>query len=347
MKVKDNGIFEGTKENLNMDISPKETEDKTDKTEKDLEKSDEIKNKKSEEEKIIKTIYENDKMKENKMNKINEKENNKEIKEDKNQMNIKNCINKIDLDNNLIVLNKKNLKEINVINKENTKKNKISQKKGEIINIYGNNKFYYTNKDIANTINKSYDIYNKKINNSYENSGKIQYNMKFPNDVIEKFFERKKSKKKENKDNNNYINSFGCNPLERLKEIQEKLNDAPPVSKNNKITVKKFKTSQKKLKEEDYKIQNYIKLFPVFNTIEGKIFKSNQFYYYNRIYDDKNNYYIKKKKISNGKNKMSEEIEKEKDESEEDTIDRHNKKKFINKKRNKSKNKENKNQCEV
>ena len=196
MKVKDNGIFGGAKENLNMDISPKETDDKTYIADKNLEKSDEIINKKSEDEKIINQINDNDKMIENKMNKINDKENNKEIKEDKYQINLKNCINKIDLDKNLIVLNKNNLKEINLLNKENIKKNKTSQKKGEIINIYANNKFYYTNKDITNTINKSYDIYTKKINNSYENFGKIQYNMKFPNEVIEKFFERKKIRKK-------------------------------------------------------------------------------------------------------------------------------------------------------
>ena len=98
------------------------------------------------------------------------------------------------------------------------------------------------------------------------------------------------------------------------------------------------------LKEEDSKIQNYIKFFPVFNSIDQKIFKSNQFFYYNRIYDDKNNYY---NKINNNKNKMKEETAKEKDESEEDTINRHIKKKFVNKKRNRSKNKENKNNCEI
>ena len=235
---------------------------------------------------------------------------------------------------------------MNVINKEINKRNQTTQKKGEIINIFGNNKFYYTNKDIYNTINKSYDIYTKKIENTYENSGNIKYNMNFPNELIEKFFERKKSNKKENKDNNPF-NLFGYNPLERLKEIQEQINDSPPNSKNTKISVKQFKINQKKLKEEDCKIQNYIKLFPVFNSPEHKIFKYNQFYYYNRIYEDKNNYYNKKRKSSNNKNKIKEEIEKEKEESEEDTIKRHIKKKFINKKRNKSKTKENKNCSEI
>ena len=173
--------------------------------------------------------------------KINEIENNK------NEVKLKNCVDKIDLDKNLIVLNKKNLKEMNMINKEINKKNQLIHKKGEIINIYGNNKFYYTNQDITNTINKSYGFFSKNLESQDENFGKIKYNIKFPNDVIEKFFERKKIKKKENKDNNNYyINSFGNNPLERLKEIQEKLNDPAPTTKNTKITLKQFKTNQKK-----------------------------------------------------------------------------------------------------
>ena len=239
---------------------------------------------------------------------------------------------------------------MSAINKETTKRNPATQKKGEIINIFENNKFYYTNKDIYNTIHKSYDIYTKKIENPIETSGNIKNNMNFPKEVIEKFFERKKNNKKENKDNTPF-NLFGYNPLERLKEIQEKLNESPPCAKNSKISVKQFKINQKKLKEEDIKIQNYIKLFPVFNSPDNKIFKYNQFYIYNRIYEDKNNYYNKKRKNCNNKNKIKEEIEKDKDkdkdESEEDTIKRHIKKKFINKKRNKSKTKDNKNCSDV
>ena len=138
------------------------------------------------------------------------------------------------------------------------------------------------------------------------------------------------------------MNSFGINPLERLKEIQEKLNDAPPTSKNSKISIKQFKTNQRKLKEEDYKIQNYIKLFPVFNCPENNIFKINQYYYYNRINDDKNNNKNKNIKIKEKANKENEEIQ-------ENIVDKQakNKNKFINKKRNKSKNKDNKNYCEV
>ena len=357
MKEDDNGIFMSKKENLNSDTSPKETEDKSDISDKNSQKSEGTIENKIEEPKIKNEEQDKNKMRQkSEIKGINNKEkvknikiikligNNKEIKNDKNQINLKNCINKIDLDKNLIVLNKSNLKEINVTKKELNKKNKTTSKKGEIINIFANNKFYYTNKDINNTINKSYDIYTKKFENSNEIFGSIKFNMKFPNDVIEKFFERKKNKKKENKDNNNYINSFGVNPLERLKEIQEKINDEPPTIKNGKLTIKQFKTNQKKLKEEDSKIQNYIKFFPVFNSIDQKIFKSNQFYYYNRINDDKNNYY---NKFHNNKNKVKEEIDKEKEESEEDTINRHIKKKFVNKKRNRSKNKENKNNCEI
>ena len=178
--------------------------------------------------------------------------------------------------------------------------------------------------------------------------------MKFPNEVIEKFFERKKNKKKEkeNKDNELYMNSFGINPLERLKEIQEKLNDAPPTSKNSKISIKQFKTNQRKLKEEDYKIQNYIKLFPVFNCPENNIFKINQYYYYNRINDDKNVNICKNSSFNNNKNKnikIKEKANKENEEIQENIVDKQakNKNKFINKKRNKSKNKDNKNYCEV
>ena len=336
MKEKDNGITILAKENCDNRISPKETDDRSDISDKNSLKNEEISCTKNED----------------KNNKIEEQNDNRlkinEIENNKNEVKLKNCVDKIDLDKNLIVLNKKNLKEMNTINKEINKKNQLIHKKGEIINIYGNNKFYYTNQDITNTINKSYGFFSKNLESQDDNFGKIKYNIKFPNDVIEKFFERKKIKKKENKDNNNYyINSFGNNPLERLKEIQEKLNDPAPTTKNTKITLKQFKTNQKKLKEEDYKIQNYIKFFPVFNCPEHKIFKLNEFFYYNRIYDDKNNYYNKKPKNNNSKNKIKEEVEKEKDESEEDTIDRHIKKKFINKKRNKSKNKENKNYCEV
>ena len=360
MKEKDNGIS-----GLQLKISennapPIEIESKFPSNDKITEKSEGIANKKSEDQnQIIKDqnqkniqqnedidlLVEKNQLKDNKIKKLSDNEKNKEIKTDKNQLKVKNGINKIDMENNLIVLNKKNLKELNGINKEINKKNQIGQKKGEAINIFGNKKFYYTNKDINNTINKSYDIYTKKIENLYENSGTIISNMNFPSDVIEKFFERKKSNKKENKESN-YFNLFGNNPLERLKEIQEKINDSPPT-KNGKIGIKQFKTNQKKLKDEDCKIQNYLKLFPVFNCPELKIFKFNQFYYYNRIYEDKNNYYNKKRKNNINKNKTKEEIEKEKDESEEDTINRINKKKFINKKRNKSKNKESKNYCEV
>ena len=271
-----------------------------------------------------------------------------------------NCINKIDLEKNLIVINKDSLKEINSLNKEIMKKNNSSQKqkKGEIINIFSNNKFYYTHKDITNAINKSYGIYKKNIENGLNDDNFIQIknNSKFPNELIEKFFERKKIRKKEfNKDNDLLMNSFGINPLERLKEIQEKMKDTFPNSKNNKISIKQFKTNQRKLKEEDYKIQKYIKLFPVFNCPENNIFKYNQFYYYNRINDDKNINLFKNTSLNtnnnnkNKKNKIKEKIIKEKDENDEDTIERHtkNKNKFINKKRNKSKNKENKNNSDV
>ena len=361
MKEKDNGISDIQTENSNINVSAKELESKFDLIEKISEKTIEMSNKKDEEQRKktedqiknsieqredIALINGKNKIKNGKLLIINENSNNKEIKSERNQLKSKNCINKIDLDKNIIVLNKKNLKELNASNKEINKKSQTAQKKGEIINIFGNNKFYYTNKDINNTISKSYDIYTKKIEYSYENSGNIKYNLNFPNEIIEKFFERKKNKKKENKDNIP-LNLFGDNPLERLKEIQEKLNDSPPTSKNSKISVKQFKINQKKLKEEDYKIQNYIKLFPVFNSPEHKIFKFNQFYYYNRIYDDKNNYYNKKSKNRDNKNKIKEEIEKEKEESEDDTIKRHIKKKFINKKRNKSKNKGNKNYSEA
>ena len=100
-------------------------------------------------------------------------------------------------------------------------------------------------------------------------------------------------------------------------------------------------------------LQKYIKSFHVFNCPESKIFKLNQYYTFNKITEDKNiniiNNVLNKsiKKNNSYSMEIKEEEEKEekynknkmKDDSEEETINRYFKKKMINKKRSKSKNK--------
>ena len=101
MKEKDNGITILAKENCDNRISPKETEDRSDISDKNSLKNEEILCSKNED----------------KNNKIEEQNDNRlkidEIENNKNEVKLKNCVDKIDLDKNLIVLNKKNLIKIN------------------------------------------------------------------------------------------------------------------------------------------------------------------------------------------------------------------------------------------
>ena len=183
-----------------------------------------------------------------------------------------------------------------------------------------------------------------------DNFDQIEYNSKFPNEIIENFFEKKRNKNKE-KSNYNCTISFGNNPLEKIKDIQNSLIEPPPPLKNIKITNKQFKINQKNLKEQNILLQKYIKSFPVLNCPESKIFKLNQYYYFNKINDDKNinnfNFFnndFNKNIKNNFNNKIKQEEDeinknKDKEESEEETINRHIKKKFLSKKRIKSKSK--------
>lgn len=163
---------------------------------------------------------------------------------------------------------------------------------------------------------------------------------------------KKKRNKNKEKNNYNYTISFGNNPLEKIKDIQNSLIEPPPPPKNIKITNKQFKINQKNLKEQNILLQKYIKSFPVLNCPESKIFKLNQYYYFNKINDDKNinnfnNFFnndFNKNIKNNFNNKIKQESDdinknKDKEESEEETINRHIKKKFLSKKRIKNKNK--------
>jgi hypothetical protein len=271
----------------------------------------------------------------NSKNKFNN--NNNSIKNDFNKSNNKNCINNIDFDKNIITINKQNLKELNNINKEIKieKKNELTSKKGEIINIYVNEKFNY-NKDISNLIKTSFEyIAGNNFYSSFEDYEQIKSNSLFPNEIIKKFLEKKSNKNKE-KNDYNYFSSFGNNPLQTLKDIQNNLIEQYSSQKNNKMNIKQFKTNQKYLKEQNILLQNYIKTLPVLNCPESKIFKLNQYYLFNKIIDDKNINIINKVCHKNIKSNNYYNNNKEKEESEEETIDRHIKKKFINKKRNSS-----------
>ena len=115
------------------------------------------------------------------------------------------------------------------------------------------------------------------------------------------------------------------------------------------MTQKQYKLNQKNLKDQNILLQKYIKSFPVLNCPESKIFKFNQYYCFNKSNEEKtinifNNGFNKNLKKNNSYNNEIKEEEKNnknkiKDDSEEETINRHIKKKLINSKRSKSKNK--------
>ena len=252
------------------------------------------------------------------------------VKNEINDLNIKNGINNIDFDKNIIIINKKDLKNI-CKEIKNEKKNEFI-KKGEIINIIINENTNY-NKDLNNSIKTSYEFFSHNFSDSFDNSGQLKSNCEFPNEVIEKFFEKKRNKK----NNYNYILSFGSNPLESMKEVQNNILSSSNTQKNSKISAKQNKINMKNLKEKNIHLQNYIKSFPVLNCPDTKIFKFNKNYFFNKINDNKiknNLKNITNKNIKNNNNLNIVDNNNEKEESEE-TIQRYIKKKFINKKRNK------------
>lgn len=349
MKVNDYGTTStSTNEKQNSSISPQEIEAQLELINKKIinnpyvsqngeENSKDLKNNKIRDKikpnKEKNHIEENKNLKSNFNSKINFNNNINLIKYENNDINYRNGIKNIDFDKNIIVINKQNLKEYNNINKEskNEKRNDNSFKKGETVNIFIKEIFNY-NKDVSNLIQESYEYLSENFYDYTDNSWQIKNS--FPDEVIEKFFEKKKSKIKE-KNILNYI-SFGNNPLETLKDTQGNLLNLSPNPKNGKTSVKQFKINQKNLKEQNNLLQKYIKSFPVFNCPETKFFKLNKCYIFNKINDDKdiniiNNSLNKNIKIISNLNNS-----KDINESEEETIDRHLKNKFINKKRNKS-----------
>ena len=366
MKVKDYGSNDtSTKEKMDASFSPSDIDINLDfinknilsgfyisknieETEK-LQKSDHIKDK-------INQLYENHKLFDKKLLKSdlildNIINNNSNISPNENtNINSNNCINSIDFDKNIIVLNKLHLKEFNNINKEikNEKKNELISKKGEIINMTINEKFNY-NKEVSNSIKTSYEYLTNNFVDSFDNFYQIKSNNNFPNEIIEKFLERKRNKNKE-KNNSNIISSFGQNPLESLKNIQNDLIDTFPPPKGSKMSLKQYKTNKKNLKDQNILLQKYIKSFPVFNCPESKLFKVNECYSFNKITEEKNiniiNNVLNKciKKNNNYIMEINEEEEKDnknkmKDDSEDETINRYLKKKIMNIKKFKSKNK--------
>ena len=351
MKGKDNGTSTtSTNEKQNNSISPQEIKEQLELINKKLINSHYLSRNREENSKSQKNNKSKDKIKQNKeknhldenkvlKNNMNSKiiynNNFNLIKNENNDMNIKNGINNIDFDRNIIVINKQNLKELNNINKESKyeKKNDIISKKGESINLFIKEIFNY-NKGVSNSIKESYEYLSENFSDYADNSCQITNNLEFPDEIIEKFFEKKKNKNKE-KNSFNYI-SFGNNPLESLKETQTNYLNPVPNQKNGKISLKQFKINQKNLKEQNNLLQKYIKSFPVFDCPETKFFKLNKCYFFNKINDDKNiniinNSFNKNIKIISNLNNSI-----DKDESEEETIDRHLKNKFINKKRKKS-----------
>ena len=264
-------------------------------------------------------------------NYINNKNNN--FKNENNDLNNKNGINNIDFEKNIIVINKQNLKDLDIICEElKNEKKKEFIKKGEIINIIINENINF-NKNLNSSIKTSYEYFSHSFLDSFDNSGMLKSNTEFPNEVIEKFFEKKTNKK----NNYNYISSFGINPLESIKELQNNIISFNNTQKNTKISSKQNKINMKNLKEQNILLQNYIKSFPVLNSPDSRIFKLNKNYFFNKINDDKNKNNFKNINNKNMKNNinLNNENNNEKEESEEETINRHIKKKFINKKRNK------------
>ena len=352
MKVKDYGSDNvSLKEKLNGSISPQEIEAQLELINKNIINNTYISGNRDEYSKKLKEVNqfkcklkqynekndidENKKIKYsmNSKNKINN--NNNSINNVSNKFNNKNCINNIDFDKNIITINKYNLKELNNINKDNKneKKNELTTKKGEIINIFLNEKSNY-NKNINSSIKTNFKyITNNILDSSFEEFGQIKSNSLFPSELISKFLEKKRNKNKEKNDYNSF-SSFGDNPLQTLKDIQNNLNEQYSLQKNN-MSIKQYKINQKNLREQNILLQNYIKTLPVLNCPETKIFKVNQYYSFNKINDDKKANFFNK-----GCNKSIKSNyyynNKEKEESEEETIDRHIKKKFINKKRNSS-----------
>ncbi len=345
MKGKDYGTNDpSTKEKVNGNISPKEIETKlglinkklinNDLILKNIENSQKIQLANPNNDKFIQTNEmsfrkENENIESDLNLKIHNNNINNLMKNENNNL-IKNGINNIDFEKNIIVINKQNLKELNNISKEikNEKKNEIN-KKGEIINIFINENINY-NKEINNSIKFSYDHLLDSFSDSNDNFGHIKSNSQFPNEVIEKFFQKKRNKYKEKNINNyNYITSFGSNPLESIKDIQNNLIEP------GKISLKQYKINQRNLKEQNNLLQRYIKGFPVFNCPESKIFKLNKNYIFNKINNDKIIFHNRHNKNIKNNTNINNNF-KEKEESEEETINRHIKKKILNKKRKKS-----------
>jgi len=360
MKVKDHGgNMTHQKEKLNGSLSPKEIEAQLELINKNLCNGAKMSKNEEKNSKMPKSAQTNNKLKQvadkhelreknhlkfdfNQKNANNNY--NANLRNDNHSLYNKNCINNIDFNKNIITINKINLKELNLINRElkNEKKSELQSKKGEILNIYINDKFNY-DKEVTNSIKKTHEYFSTNFSSSFNTFNQIKSNMEFPKEVINAFFDKKRNKIKEkniSNCNNSQKSSFGINPLEALKDVQKNLRGVINSSKSNKMTMRQIKVNKKIYKEQNIRWQKYIKSLPVVNCPDPKIFKLSQFYFFNKVDDDNDikflNGELNNKNINNNENIVNRIKDKEKEDSEEETINRHIKKKFINKKRNKS-----------
>ena len=70
-----------------------------------------------------------------------------------------------------------------------------------------------------NSVKSNYEYLLDDFSCLFDNFDQIQYNAKFPNEIIENFFIKKRNKIKE-KSNYIYTISFVINPLEKIKDIK-------------------------------------------------------------------------------------------------------------------------------
>lgn len=204
------------------------------------------------------------------------------------------------------ILLKKNIK--------NESENKNYNYKAEMINILikeKSNNFENEQKKVLNSYSSFFSEFNDECNYLWE----IGSNCKFPEKIIKNFL-GKKTKEKD-------INlSFGDNPLEYLKDIQNNMTDPPPAK--NKSFSKNGKFNQKQNKDQNFMLQKCIKNLPVFYPPDDTIFQKDNYFIFNRIYNDS---YINNNSIDINEDKKLFTI---KDECDEETC---NDKKINNKKK--------------
>ena len=183
-----------------------------------------------------------------------------------------------------------NMKKFNFTSRNNnfTSKKKIKyfqdnnknnfQAKGERINMTVKEK-PPSLENITKKIKISYSNFTEKFDDVYDISWQIGSNCRFPDKLIKNFLGKKTKEKL-------YSFSFGENPLECLKDIQNNMTDPPPAK--NKIYTKNIKFNHKQNKDQNIFLQKYIKSLPVFYPPDESFFKNQNFFNINKIDKDKN-----------------------------------------------------------